>query len=168
MARVYTKTGDVFSVQLDANSKKYFQLIAYDLTQLNSDVIRAYKRVYGLDENPDLSVIVNGDVEFYAHCVTKWGVKMGLWEKAGSTKDTGDTNHILFRGTNDYGLEIGGELVKISRNWYVWHINDEDFTRVGILEGENRKAEIGIVVNPYDIVERMQTGSYSFFYPGFE
>ncbi len=46
MVRVVTKVGDVFSVKLDNEVKKYFQLIAFDLTQLNSDVIRAFKKVY--------------------------------------------------------------------------------------------------------------------------
>ena len=73
MTRVYTKIGDVFSVELDYGSKKYFQLIAYD-----------------------------------------------------------------------------------------------QFTYVGELEGENRKAEIGVVVNPFDIVQRIKTGYYDFVYPQFE
>ena len=80
MARVSTKIGDVFSVKIDENSKKYFQLVAFDLTQLNSDVIRAFKKVYPLNANSDLTEVVNGEVEFYAHCVTKIGLKMGYWE----------------------------------------------------------------------------------------
>lgn len=168
MVRVYTKIGDVFSVKIDETSKKYFQLIAYDLTQLNSDVIRAFKTVYPADLTPDLSEIVEGEVEFYAHCVTRSGVKWGLWEKVGSNKNIGETNHILFRNTEDCGKRVGGELVKISSDWYIWHINDADFTDVGKLKGENRKAEIGVVVNPYDIVDRITTGKYNFFYPGFE
>ncbi|MFR8835147.1 hypothetical protein [Bacteroides nordii] len=168
MVRVYTKTGDVFSVKIDETHKKYFQLIAYDLTQLNSDVIHAFKRVYPADLSPALSEIVEGEVEFYAHCVTRAGVKLGLWEKVGSNKNVGDINHILFRGTSDCGKRIDGELVKISSDWYIWHINDRNFTDVGKLKGENRKAEIGVVVNPYDIVDRITTGKYNFFYPGFE
>ena len=50
MVRVVTKVGDVFSVKLDNEVKKYFQLIAFDLTQLNSDVIRAFKKVYPIHE----------------------------------------------------------------------------------------------------------------------
>ena len=73
MARVYTKIGDIFSVDLEHGTKKYFQLIAYD-----------------------------------------------------------------------------------------------QFTYVGELEGENRKAEIGVVVNPFDIVKRIKTGYYDFVYPQFE
>jgi hypothetical protein len=168
MKRVSTKIGDVFFVKIDENSKKYFQLIAFDLTQLNSDVIRAFKTVYPIDANPDLSEIVNGDVEFYAHCVTKWGVKLGFWEKTGNTPTVGKLSHILFRDTNDYGCKIGEEAVKISDKWYVWHINDANFTRVGKLVGENRKAELGLVINPESIVHRLRTGEYDIFYPDFE
>ena len=46
--------------------------------------------------------------------------------------------------------------------------NDDQFTYVGELEGENRKAEIGVVVNPFDIVKRIKTGYYDFVYPQFE
>ena len=70
MARVYTNIGDIFSVDLEHGTKKYFQLIAYD-----------------------------------------------------------------------------------------------QFTYVGELEEENRKAEIGVVVNPFDIVRRIKTGYYDFVYP---
>ncbi len=167
MARVSTKIGDVFSTKIDENSKKYFQLITFDLTQLNSDVIRAFKKVYPIDANPDLSEIINGEVEFYAHCVTKWGLKMNLWEKVGNTVEVGNTTHILFRGTNDYGELVGGEPIKMSEKWYVWNIN-EKFKDVGKLTGENRKAEIGVVINPASIVHRIRTGKYDFFYPDFE
>ena len=42
MVRVTTKIGDIFSVNINETEKKYFQLIAFDQTQLNSDVIRAF------------------------------------------------------------------------------------------------------------------------------
>jgi hypothetical protein len=167
MARVNTKIGDVFSVKIDDNNKKYFQLVAFDLTQLNSDVIRAFKKIYPIDANPDVLEIVNGEIEFYAHCVTKIGLKMGYWESIGNINDVGKTDHILFRGTNDSGSKPG-EQIKVSHKWYVWKINDNDFTRVGKLEGENRKAEIGSVMPPDSIVYRMQTGEYDFVYPEFE
>lgn len=166
--RVVTKIGDVFSVSIDNKRNKHFQLIAFDLTQLNSDVIRAFKTVYPFDAKPDLLEVANGEVEFHAHCVTKFGLKMSLWDKVGNTDIIGGTADILFRDTNDYGVKVGEEPIKVSDRWYVGHINDKDFTRVGKLEGENRKAEIGVVVNPYDVVERMKSGSYSFVYPQFE
>jgi len=167
MARVSTKIGDVFSVKIDKNTKKYFQLIAFDLTQLNSDVIRAFKKTYSIDENTTISEIVDDEVEFYAHSVTKSGLKMNLWEKVGNITDVGTLNHILFRATSDYGVWVNDDPVKISQNWYIWKIN-ESFRDVGQLKGENRKAEIGIVVTPGDVVERIKTGKYGFFYPDFE
>ena len=167
MAKINTKIGDVFSVKIDENNKKYFQLVAFDLTQLNSDVIRAFDKVYPLNTNLDLLEIVNGEIEFYAHCVTKIGLKMGYWESIGNITDTGSIENILFRDTNDYG-SMPGEQIKISHNWYVWRINDNDFTRVGKLEGENLKAEIGIVISPDSIVHRIKTGKYDFVYPDFE
>ena len=168
MKRISTKIGDVFSVEIDENNNKYFQLVAFDLTQLNSDVIRAFRNFYPTGISPVLSEIVNGEVDFYAHCVTKFGLKMNLWDKIGNISEIGDVNNILFRGTKDYGLKVDDELIRTTDNWYIWRINDEKFTRVGELQGKNKEAEIGLIVNPYDIVERIKTGKYSFFYPEYE
>jgi hypothetical protein len=167
--RVITKIGDVFAVQINETIKKYFQLIAFDLTQLNSDGIRAFRPKYQLGDEPDLSTIVKGDVEFYAHCVTSLGVKLGLWQKVGKSNDTGVLDNILFTDTNDYARALGEESVTVSNRWYVWRIGDDDFKRVGKLQGENRKAEIGMVINPASVVHRMKTGEYDFpFYTRFE
>lgn len=168
MARSNTQIGDVFLVKIDDSSKKYFQYVISDLTQLNSDVIRAFKKVYSINANPDLSEIVNDEVEFYTHCVTKLGLKMNLWEKVGNIREVGNTTEILFRDTNDYGSKVGEEPIRISRNWYVWRINDKDFTRVGKLEGENRNAYTGIVMNPLGIIELLKGNKYPINYPDFE
>jgi hypothetical protein len=163
MARINTKVGDIFSVKVDNNSKKYMQYIVSDLTQLNSDVIRAFKKEYPIDANPDMSGIVKGEIQFYAHCVTKWGIKLGYWEKVGNVADVGKIDHILFRSSEDRG----NPEVKISYNWWVWKINQEQ-KRVGKLTGENQKAEIGSVIPPDSIVHRMRTGEYDFKgYPGY-
>lgn len=168
MKRIRTSIGNVFSVKISENEKKYFQLIAFDSTQLNSDVIRAFKKVYGINEQPPLSEIVNGEVEFYAHCVTLFGAKLQLWEKVGSIPEVGDTKHIIFRGTSEAARKIGDPFLEVSNKWYVWHIGDDDFKSVGKLRGKNREAEIGMVMTPYDIVDRIKTGKYNFYYPGFE
>lgn len=161
MARANTKIGDVFSVKINDSSKKYFQYIVSDLTQLNSDVIRAFKKVYPINTNPDLSEIVNGEVEFYAHCVTKLGLKMGYWESVGNISNVGNFDNVLFRSSGD------NPQTRVSQNWWVWKINEEQ-KPVGKLAGENRKAEIGSVIPPDSIVHRMQTGKYDFVYPEFE
>lgn len=167
MKRANTKIGDVFSVVLRSNKKGYFQLIAFDSTQMNSDVIRVFKDTYPISATPTLPEVISSEVEFYAHCVTKFGLSLKLWEKIGNSAEIGDTKSILFRDTNDYGLKIGEQPIKISKRWYVWELN-QDFKNVGLLSGQNRKAEIGIIVNPYDIIDRMETGKYNFMYPDFE
>jgi len=167
MARIITKVGDVFCVKLTESTKKYFQLIAFDLTQLNSDVIRAFKKEYPIETNTELLDVIKDEVEFYTHCNTNLGIKLNLWEKVGCIEEIGKTADIIFRGSSDSGSKPG-EQIKLSSNWYIWRIGDGDFTKVGKLVGENRKAEIGIIVNPYDVVERLSTGKFSFFYPDYE
>lgn len=161
--RVVTKIGDVFEVPISETEKKYFQLIAFDLTMLNSDVIRAFKLVVSLNESPKISDIIASGVEFYAHCVTKWGVKDGSWSKIGKSQDIGRLEHIQFRSSSD----AGNPQVKVSHNWWVWRVNEER-VRVGRLEGENRNAELGSVFPCISIVERMKNGCYSIAYPSFE
>jgi hypothetical protein len=168
MAKLSTKIGDVFSVKIDDNGERYFQLVAFDLTQLNSDVIRAFKKVYPINTNPDLIEIVNGEVEFYAHCVTKLGLKMNLWKNVGNTYKIGNTNNILFRDTNDYGSKEGEEPIKLSNKWFVWHINDKNFTQVGKLKNDYKKAYIGLVINPLGIIELLKGNKYPINYPDFD
>jgi hypothetical protein len=167
MKKNNTKIGDIFSTKLKSGSIKYLQFIVSDLTQLNSDVIRVFKESYQENSNTDLGKIVLGEVDFYAHCVTKLGLKMGYWKYVGNNRNIGTFDKILFRDTNDYGSRPG-EQIFLSTNWYIWRINDDNFTTVGNLIGENRNAEIGIVISPDSIVHRIETGEYDFVYPGFE
>ncbi len=166
MKRVRVKIGDVFAVRLDDNIKKCFQYVEIDRSQLDSPVIRAFKKAYPLDVMPDLAEIVADDVDFFAHVIVQWGLKMGLWEKVGHVDETGDPS-VLFRDTDDCGHKEGEAPVRVSSNWYVWSVNEE-FHHVGELKGENRNSEIGVVVSPPDIVHRMQTGKYGFVYPDYE
>lgn len=164
MARANTKIGDMFEAEIDANNKKYLQYIISDQTQLNSDVIRVFKKIYSIGDSPDLRDVTKGEVEFYAHCVTKWGVKLGYWKTVGNIADVGETDHVLFRDTSDYG----NPSIKVSQNWWVWKINQQQ-VEVGSLEGEYQKAEIGLVINPESIVYRMRTGQYDFkHYPAYK
>lgn len=168
MKRVIVKKGDVFFVKIDDKSKRYFQYITNDLKQLNSDVIRVFKTIYPLEVNPDLSEIIKDEIFLYVHCVVKLGVKLGFWKRVGTIIDIGTFEHILFRDTNDYGTVKGKEPIKISNNWYVWRINDLVSEKVGKLEGEYRKAEIGMIINPLGIIELLKGNKYPINYPAFE
>lgn len=166
--RVRTEIGDIFSVVLDNGNKKYFQYIANDLRQLNSDVIRVFKKEYLSDKIPDFSDLLSGDIDFHAHTMINVGVKQNYYIQEGKSIVYPDIKNIWFRDTNDYGKKIGEEPIKISENWYIWKISDKDFTKVGKLEGETKKAEIGIVIPPFAIVDRIKMGKYNFVYPDFE
>jgi hypothetical protein len=166
--RIITKKGDVFSIKIDENHKKFFQYIANDSTQLNSDVIRVFKKIYLSNDHPNLDKIINDDIDFYAHCVVNLGVKLGLWEKIGKNENIVNLKTILFRGTKDYGHKVGEEPIRVSNNWHIWKINDSGFTKVGKLLDDYKKADIGIIVTPFDILDRVKSGKYNFFYPEYE
>lgn len=168
MARIIVKKGDVFSVHIDEKHKKYFQYVMDDETQLSSNIIRVYKERYLNNETPELINITEGEIDFYAHCILKLGIQLGCWEKEGNVADIGSID-VVFRDTSDYGRKEGEAPILVSSKWYVWRPNDPDFTRVGMLTGENRNAEIGLIINPHSIVYRMKNGNYDMpFYPKFE
>jgi hypothetical protein len=153
MARVIIKIGDLFAAKVSDKSKKYFQFIAVDNTQLGSHVIRGFQTEFPVDTSPDPAEIVRQPVAFYAHAFLRTGVKLNFWEKVGNSPEIGRLDHILFRGTNDYGHKLGEKPVEISHIWYVWKINDPNFTRIGELRGPYKDAFVGIVFNPLDIIE---------------
>ncbi|QQS40022.1 MAG: hypothetical protein IPM63_11690 [Acidobacteriota bacterium] len=160
MGRIYTKKGDIFEAEYSEAEVKYLQYITNDMSQLNSDVIRVFKQVYKKGRTPELNEIVEGEVEFYAHCVVKWGVKLGFWEKIGNHPEVGDLN-ILFRCTND------SPKVEISRDWRVWRVNEEPWFEAE-LSAEGRKADEGSVIPPNSILHKIQAGEYDFVYPRYE
>ncbi|HXB58567.1 MAG TPA: hypothetical protein VNU95_03335 [Candidatus Acidoferrales bacterium] len=158
-ARQRITVGDVFSVRVDEDITKYFQYVADDLTQLNSQVIRAFKRQYHANEAVIANEIVRGEIEFFAHVFLRIGLKLHYWIKLGHVPEVGTVN-VFFRNSED----SGNPEVKRSEKWYVWNIN-QPFVDVGKLEGTYQNAEIGVVIPPDSIVHRMRTGEYDFVYP---
>jgi hypothetical protein len=92
---------------------------------------------------------------------------MELWKMVGNIQEIGDLN-IIFRESDDYGHKVGEEPITISKNWYVWKINDAEFTKVGKLEGVNQKAYVGLVFNPIGILELLKGNKYPINYPDFK
>ena len=76
--RIVTKIGDIFSVTLDNGNLRFFQYIANDWTDLNSSVIRVFKKEYpkGYELNPE--EVVSDDVDFYAHTILRMGSALAL------------------------------------------------------------------------------------------
>jgi len=161
--RLTIKEGDVFEVPLENNTKGYFQFIMLDLTQLNSEVIKVFKKRYEASESPNLEDVVKDEVQCYAHMVIKFGVKMNLWNKVGNVGLEPNIEAPYFRGSNDYG----NSEIKVSKSWYVWRAN-EDFVQVGELKGEHVNYDIGSVLATPEIPEIMNTGKSSYFYPSYK
>ena len=150
--RVITNIGDVFCAKIN-NYKIYLQYIANDLSQLNSDVIRVFKKKYPLEINPDLPEIINGDVDFYAHCVTSAGIRRGLWEKVDNIKNVGIIDDIMFKCKGDYTRS------DIQNDWSIWRINQETLN-VGELSDKYKNSYLGLIFRPEDILHKSKIGSY--------
>lgn len=162
MARAQTNIGDVFCVKLDGIGKRYFQYVANDISMLNSSVIKVFKKIYTVDDNPEIKKIINDDIDFCAHVVLKWGLDKNLWGKVGNAGDVGSLE-MLFRNTSDYGSKPG-EQIQVSSNWYIWKIN-QPLKYIGKLNEEHKKAYVGIVINPLGIIELLKGNKYPPKYP---
>lgn len=161
--RIIVEEGDVFEVPLKNDTKGYFQFIMLDSTQLNSEVVKAFRKRYAVNDVPNLKEVVKDEVQFYAHVIIKFGVKMNLWKKVGNVPLEATIEVPYFRGSNDYG----NPEVRVSKSWYVWKAN-EDFVQVGELEGEHANYDIGSVLAAPEIPEIMNTGKSSYFYPSYK
>ena len=155
-----TKVGDIFEVKVSDIGKKYMQYIANDLSQLNSDVVRGFSKIYNIETKPSLQEIVSDKVDFYAHCDSRHGIRLGLWSLYGNIQDVGDLRKIIFRDTNDTGDVI-------SSRWYVWYIN-EDFIRVDNMDPRLKNSFYGVVYPAKMISFRMKNGYFYGVTPRFE
>lgn len=155
------RVGDVFEAGIDHSAARFFQYVADDVTQLNSQVVRVFRETYDVKDSPDVPNVVAGKVDFHAHVFLRIGLRQGFWRKVGHAPPPSNLD-VLFRGTNDSGKPE----IKISHNWHVWRVN-EPFEKVGDLPPHCQGAEIGVVVPPDSLVYRMLHGRYDFVYPDY-
>ncbi len=128
--RIVTKIGDVFCVEIDGDYKCYFQYIEKDLSQLNSSVIRVFKRRYPIGYSPIIEEIVNDDILFYAHTVLRAGIDYKAWYKVGKSKELGlgGLNDVLWGVVHIHKLYVKDNLPQIDKanpleNWTIWYSN---------------------------------------------
>ena len=155
------EVGDVFEVAVDSANVRFFQYIADDTTQLNSQVVRVFQNAYRVGELPDAHRVVAQEIDFHAHVFLHIGLKQGFWRKVGHAQPPSVVD-VLFRDSDDYG----NPKVHVSKNWYVWRINCS-FEAIGELSPRYQKAEVGVVVPPDSLVHRVRTGRYDFAYPDY-
>lgn len=149
--RVVTRIGNIFSIEIDGEYKCYFQYVANDRTQLNSSVIRMFKKRYMLKDNPSMDEIVRDGVLFYAHTILKGGITDNIWSKVGICSEVGDNINIYFYG--------------FGTCWYRWKINTpfqifREYTDFNHLPIECLNMNYGSVF-PYPyIISKLKTGFF--------
>ena len=113
-----------------------------------------------MDYIPDISEIIVGEVEFYAHTVLRRGIADGIWYKVGKSLELGDYQVVFFR--------MNGDIDRVERSvkWYVWKIN-EPFIYVGKLPEKYYEADDGSVMPYENLIARFKTGKYSYFFPAY-
>lgn len=157
-----TRIGNIYQVVLDNEKVRYFWDVGTDQTQLNSAIIVVFRRTYLKSELANFDEITSDDVDFYCHTMISLGRKLNCWTKAGF-RHVNRSFPMLFRGSRDYG----NPAVRVSQRWFVWEPN-KPFRDVGLLTGSYAEAEIGVVINPTEIVTRIRTGAYEYYFPAYE
>lgn len=115
-----TKIGDVLECKLNNDLKCYIQYVASDISQLNCDVIRVFKKVYNVSDPPSLTSILKDEVLFYSHCDTIAGIREGIWSLFGKSSDVGDISTVSFRTPlNPKDMDDPS-----SCGWVVWNVNE--------------------------------------------
>src|SRR5574344_437939 len=154
--RIVTKIGNIFGVEIDNEYKCFFQYIANDMTELNSSVIRVFKKHYSMDYIPNMDEIVQDEVYFYAYTILSRGIRAEFWYKVGKNADVGDVNKIMFRDTEDFGAI---PFCRKSSKWYVWHIGGPT-SYIGRLTKETRTIDLGYIWNNTNIIAKIKTGKF--------
>lgn len=151
--RIVTKIGDIFCAEIDNEFKRFFQYVA-ESTDLNSSVLRAFKRHYPMDYIPVMNEIVKDEVEFYAHTVLRARIDYNAWYKVDKSRELGEGyKDVYFRICNDFGK------IERSGNWYVWQIN-KPMVFVGKLPKKYYNLEEGGMMPYLSIIDRLKYGKY--------
>ena len=150
--RIVTKIGDIFCVKLDDGRQRFFQYIANDMSNLNSSVIRVFKKIYSSDYILNTEEVINGDIDFYTHTVLKFGIVENMWKKVGKNPNVGDTEHIYFR------MYIHDAIDHRERIWEMWQINKRCETIGKLTKQYKEHSDIGLVFSYISTYERIKTG----------
>lgn len=157
--RITVKIGNIFSVDVDNQYKRYFQFVCRDLTILNSDVIRSFITRYPKDFEPDIDTIVSDEVDFYAHTSVSAGVKMNLWHKVGNSRNLGENSlkDVIFASLIP---SFCNGVIDNKSVWRLSRVNDKMWSP-DPNQIDGRKLELGDVMAPHNIVGRLKHGYYN-------
>lgn len=115
--RVIVKPGDIFCIELDGDRKCYFQNLGEDKEQLYGNVIRVFKKIYNVNDNPTIDAIVSDEIYFHAHTFINLGVKDNTWYKLGKATIFQRVEKLRFKTFFD-------DEYKIIQWWDIWVPNE--------------------------------------------
>ena len=160
--RIVIKIGNIFCAEIDGKYKCYFQYIMKDTNQLNSPVIRVFKRRYPMDYKPDMEEIVSDDVLFYAHTFIRFGVFYEAWYKVGNSMNLGvdECRKVLFGTCRTMPPGRFEPVVYVDPldNWRVWHVGEPEVIFKKLFGKYIYEIQDGVVLPYLSIVERMKYG----------
>lgn len=154
-----SKIGDIYKVN-SIEPPRYFQLVAFDETQLNSDVIAVFSYSGEISEKPtqqDIEQVVASGTEFFTHTVVNFGVREKLWSRIGKGKPVNCSN-AQFKQAYFPGLPKP-DTSGAHDDWVVWGISQE-WQHIGPNISKFPQAERGEVFPAADVVYRIQNGKY--------
>ena len=109
--RIRIRQGDLFQVKLKSGVVAYFQYLLLDPCQLNSQVIRVFNYRGEAEENFDSNEVFSSGVDFYAHVIILFGIKMSLWWRIGNYQLESNFKPPLFRDTFGQEEEYDGNRI---------------------------------------------------------
>ena len=151
--RVVVKPGDIFCIELEDNTKCYFQNLGEDSEQLNGNVIRVFKKKYYNTQKPTFDEIISDPIDFHALTYINWGVKLEKWFKVGKAMINKDCENIYFKtiDEDDEGKKI----------WDVWRVNKRGKSyKNNITKKLYEKAEWGLVFSADAIINKINHGYF--------
>jgi hypothetical protein len=151
------KIGDIYQVDLDDGNAAIIQHVGVDATQLGSAVVYVVPYLVRINGLIDYDASLKAGTGFFAHVFLKAGETLGVWRKV-------TWSNYLAREYQLWAIcDQADRQCERPDSWVVWHSNQE--MRPPVNRNELGGSELGLVINPRQIVERIKIGKYSIFYP---
>jgi hypothetical protein len=115
-SRLRVKPGDLFAVKHSEGRYAALQFVVRDASQLSSDVVVVYSRVFSSAEDVLRDLPGDQSISFYTHTSIVVGSKAGWWERIGNAPIP--EIDLIFRCTDEFG-----PTVEVSDRWYWWRVN---------------------------------------------
>jgi hypothetical protein len=151
------KIGDVYRIRLNDGQYALMQHLCNDTSQLNSPIVVVSLKRYQASEEIKAEQIMDHD-SFFVHVLPKAGETLCVWERVQWLRPLIDKIPVIWATCNHRDLQL-----EVSRDWSVWRTNEK--WRSPASQNELMASELGLVMNPLDIVHRIEHGAYAMKYP---